>query len=505
MIKFITAILILTSLSLSAEDQSIMHTQNASFRTTYEVLTLPGEESMGLAGVNYLLHFTPWFYSGLGVYSAEYGMRGGFFTGGIDSGLMFNPFADFILSGGLFVGGGGGGAAPQGGGLMIRPYAGLMYDFGAVKFGGGFSRDIFPNGGIDSTQLFLQAEILFSFILLDNYSGDINNIPPYELRGKSYTNHKILALYQVYVPGRGVSDVDGYDSVNMGLAGIIWSMDLSRFIFMHMQAAGAMAGESDGYAELFAGGGGRLYISDGSGGEVKVSAGGAGGGRVDTGGGFVYKAGAGGFISVTEGVVISVDGFYLSTPSGSFRAKGVSAGIGGSFDILSSGDRNSGTGMIGEMTPARWRLRLGSKSYLPSGNMRKSSPSDERVDLMTFMADRFICDNIYITGCAVGAYDGGAGGYAEGLFGAGFITDDFFYGLSLFVEAAAGAAGGGGLATDGGAVVHPMAGISWIVFHGVSIEISAGVINALKGKLSSPVVEAGLGYRFSFIQKKASL
>jgi len=358
--------------------------ESVEFRVTYEVLTLPGDESMGFAGFNYLLNIYPWLYSGLGVYSAEYGERGGFFTGGLDTGVMFNVFSGVNLCVGLFAGGGGGGAAPQGGGLMLRPYAGVLYDFEFIKLGGGVSRDIFPNGDIDSTQGYFQVDIPFT-VLLAAHGGSEEAVPADEkINSGGVAIHRISAIYQTYFPADGVKTTEGNaGDKNFGLAGIAWSRELSNNIFMHMQAAGAMKGDADGYAELFFGGGARYYLSENIGCELKASAGGA--------------------------------GFIIS--------------IGGEFDILSEGPGLSPVSAGDFFRPGRWRVRLRNRSYLPSENMRKKSDSEEAVHLVAFSLDRFFSDHIYISGQAVGAYSGGAGGYAEGLFGAGLITGDLFNGL----------------------------------------------------------------------------
>lgn len=386
---------------------------------------------------------------------------------------------------------------------MLRPYAGVLYDFEFLKLGGGVSRDIFPNGDIDSTQGYFQVDIPFT-VLLAAHGGSEEAVPADEkINSGGVAIHRISAIYQTYFPADGVKTTEGNaGDKNFGLAGIAWSRELSNNIFMHMQAAGAMKGDADGYAELFFGGGARYYLSENIGCELKASAGGAGGGRVDTGGGFICKGSAGGFISLPGDVVLSAEGCYVNAPSGSFNGAGFIISIGGEFDILSEGPGLSSVSAGDLFRPGRWRVRLRNRSYLPSENMRKKSDSEEAVHLVAFSLDRFFSDHIYISGQAVGAYSGGAGGYAEGLFGAGLITGDLFNGLRFFVETSAGAAGGGGLATDGGSVVYPSAGISWSLGESSSLELSAGLIKAVKGRLSSVVIEAGLGHRFSFIERK---
>ena len=149
-------------------------------RAGYEELTLPGNEKLGLLGLGYLfdsqLDEHASFYYGLGVYSAVSGQRGGFFTGGGEFGLRYRT-GRLVLDGGLFVGGGGGGAAPQGGGLMLRPHAGALYDFGRFSLGLEYSLVSFPNGNIDSDQFALVTEFSFQSVFADDDEfGDLSGL-----------------------------------------------------------------------------------------------------------------------------------------------------------------------------------------------------------------------------------------------------------------------------------------------------------------------------------------
>lgn len=503
LIVIIKFILILTLIAGSYSAESPLKEKDLFFRTTYETAILPGNEKMGLLGLNYLISFTPWLYSGLGVYSAEYGERGGFFTGGLDTGVIFNIYSGLNFNSGIFAGGGGGGAAPQGGGLMFRPYCGLFYDFSVIKLGAGISRNIFPNGDIDSTQGYIQADFPFSILLASRSSSGSIDLSGDDISSRSISRHRLNIIYQTYFPAGTVKTTEGVKpEKSYSQAGISWSRETDTPFFIYFQSAGAMAGESDGYAELFFGTGLRYYITENIGCEIKGSAGGAGGGRVDTGGGFIYKGNAGGFVLLPGGIVFSAEGLYVNAPSGSFKGTGFVFALGADLDILSPGPGISAPSENDSFSSGRWRIRLRNRSYLTTDTLRRNDHPEEPVHLLSFTLDRFFSDYFYLTGQAVGAYAGGAGGYAEGLLGAGVISGELFYGLRLFAEAVAGAAGGGGLATDGGSVVNPCAGISWMSGDDISLELSAGWIKALEGRMSTLVIEAGIGYRFAFVEKR---
>ena len=108
----------------------------------------------------------------------------------------------------------------------------------------------------------------------------------------------------------------------------------------------------------------------------------------------------------------------------------------------------------------------------------------------------------YLTGQALAAYEGGAGGYAVGLFGAGVKFGSAVYDrLSANAEIAVGAAGGGSIDVGGGAVAQPSVGIAYRYNANLSFNIGYGHIRALAGALDSPVYEIGLTYRFATIRK----
>ena len=69
--------------------------------------------------------------------------------------------------------------------------------------------------------------------------------------------------------------------------------------------------------------------------------------------------------------------------------------------------------------------------------------------------------------------------------------------LSLNVELAAGAAGGGGVDIVGGAVIQPQLGLTWKLNDQFSARLEAGRVKALDGKLDSNVVGVGLMIEFS--------
>jgi hypothetical protein len=77
---------------------------------------------------------------------------------------------------------------------------------------------------------------------------------------------------------------------------------------------------------------------------------------------------------------------------------------------------------------------------------------EQAFDTVGFAINRRINPSLYTTGQALSAVDGRAGGFSMGLVGLGLNTATSQGGWSTGVEALLGAAGGGGVNTQGGAV-----------------------------------------------------
>ena len=126
---------------------------NADLRLGFETIKLPGNEHIGLLGTSYLAELRRGLCAGPAVYGAASGQHGGLFLVGAEAALCTSLVGPLSLEAGLFVGGGGGGGAPVGSGLMLRPHADLLWDFGGYRVGVSVSNVRFPSGQINSSQV----------------------------------------------------------------------------------------------------------------------------------------------------------------------------------------------------------------------------------------------------------------------------------------------------------------------------------------------------------------
>lgn len=495
--KILLLILLIGSFisELNAEVRSPT-TLSGNYRFTYDHLTLPENEKMGLLGVNYLLDLNQYAYFGLGVYGAVYGQRGGFFTGGLDVGLRYPLWKGLGLDAGYFVGGGGGGAAPQGGGLMLRPQIELNYRNTGLQFGMGVSRVSFPNGDIASNQLSVSFRKQFKSFLLAGQEKD----PPARLEAKGHRRlfSPQLLAYFPFEGTKGTGDV--VHDVRMDVIGIRWKEKLVGQWWGDFATGGSWGGESDGFAQVLLGVGHEIRVVPGWSLLPGIQIGAAGGGRVDTRSGVITRASLASLLRVRGNWHLIGEGGWVSAVDGEFSALFASAAIAYEYETLRpvAGD-NFTVFNKGDVQWANFRIRGGVQRYAAylSGNGRKNRELAIRpVDQVYMKIDVFANTYVFFSGQALAAFDGGVGGYAVGLLGPG-LKLPVAPGLSFTLEALIGAAGGGGIAAGGGRVAQPMASIDIELTRSLHLELGAGYIKALDGELEAWVLDAGLGFDFS--------
>jgi hypothetical protein len=476
-------------------ESAVLRSKPALLRMSYEVLDIGPSETMGLAGVHYLVNVHPDWYVGASGFGALAGERGGFFTGGFTVGTGKRFASKWLLDAGLFVGGGGGGSAPQGGGLMLRPHLGISRDIGSVMLGAGVSHVRFPDGGIDSTQLNLSLGIPF-----DVYYGRASDagkaVYAGDLFGLKLRETEWLATAGEYRPADKAKTTAGAAMTSpLKRVGFEYRRHLDGHRYFLVETAGAMGGQSDGFAELLAGAGyrvpllsPRLHLS------ASLAAGGAGGGQIDTGGGLVAKARVGLDYDLTPSLKLGVEGGRIES-AGSFSANFYNLSLGYRLGEVGAGEGGHDGRSIDGVRLAKWRLSGVQHTSLDAA---RKNGSDQDLSMIGLKIEKFLTDSLYLTGQAHGAYVGDAGGYAVGLIGAGWeipLREDRR--LSFNAEVAVGAAGGGGVDVGGGGIIQPQLGLTWRLNSRFAARIEAARVKALEGKLDSNVVGIGLTYEFS--------
>lgn len=457
-----------------------VRTLPSSALVNLERVRLPDGEHMGLLGVGYVAELQPGWWLGPSVYGAATGHRGGLFTWGAEAQRRWRLGEHWGAVAGLYVGGGGGAAAPVGGGLMLRPHADLMIDFGGWQAGLGVSQVRFPSGQIGSTQLG------FSLMVEDRFAyappGHAGTAVDFSGRGGIGADRMLPTV------GRYSSRKDTGGS--LGYVGLRLEQQATSSMSATLEAAGAASGGADGYMEALAGlswqwplFGPRLQVG------ARGAVGLAGGGAVATGGGPIGKAALTARWQFAGPYALNLEAGQAKAFNGNFSARFMQLSLAMPLDT-----RNGPMGTDGlpqrRLSDMEWAF-----SVLRYQHAQRKDGTVRPMQLVGLAFNRALSPHLYLSGQAHSAITGGAGAYSVGLVGLGARTR-FGQAWSAGAEALVGAAGGGGVASQGGAVAQPMVWVAHDLGRYSRIKLQAGEIKSRHGDLSTPV--AALTWSFEF-------
>lgn len=458
-----------------------LHALPARATLGIERVRLPGDEGMGLVGASYLLEMAPDWWLGPALYGAATGRRGGLFTWGAEGQRRWRLGERWQLAAGLYAGGGGGAGAPVGGGLMLRPHVDLMFDFGPWATGLTASQVRFPSGQIDSLQWGWQFELRHGFLFTP--PGHHGQAVPTEGRGGMGADRidAVLGRYAVG-SGRGTS---------LSHVGIRLERQLGPVLAGTLEARGAAKGGSDGYAEMTGGlqalwplGGEALRLG------LHGALGLGGGGGVATGGGTLAKLGVTGRLQWSPRWSLGLEAGRARAFGGDFNTPYAQVSVGMTLDTAPAGQASPAPAKT--VHDMEWSFSV--QDYVRA---QRKDGSVRGLSTVGLKFRRSLNEHVYLTGQGHGAVTGGAGAYSSGLVGLGVSTRLGERGAwQAGVEAALGAAGGGGVANGGGAIAQPMAWLGRDLGPYGRLKLGAGTIRSLRGELASPVVDVSWSVAF---------
>lgn len=461
--------------------------RNFIVKMGYENINLSNDQFMGIIGTTYLIEIGHGFYIGPAVYGAITGEQGGFFTLGGELAWHHHLFSKLELQTGIYAGGGGGGGGYYlwGGGLMLRPHADLLWDFGLFKAGITASNVSFPNdGNVHSNQIGFTIAVDTH---LNYYTPDYVGRRLATQGRQGFGGDRIMAIAGAYFPGTGVLKNDGTPSDStMGYVGTRYERFMNPWFYLGLEGSGAFSGGSAGYAEYLITLGVETSVLNnivtiGS----RAAAGMGGGGGVSVGGGFLGKLGAYATYNISRNVHFSLEGGYADAPDGDFKAPYCSANL--VFDLDHPFDVNAQSIVDG------YEFIFGSSHYFAA---KVKNGEEHDLDLVTLKANRYVNDYVYLTGQAHSAYYGRSGAFSVGMIGAGLRSPILADRFSAGVEMLAGAAGGGSLDTEGGLVFQPMAYLGMKLGKTIGLKLGAGQIISAKGSLNSTVLDLALSFEY---------
>ncbi|AZQ45220.1 hypothetical protein EJ995_10030 [Nonlabens ponticola] len=471
-----------------------------------DFLSIPrdaGEANLTLSGSHFNLKFDNGLYTGIGIYGAIIGERGGFFTLGANAGYQGDLTENLFYDLGLHIGGGGGDSAPDGGGAFLIPQAKLGYRFENFNLSAGYSYiNFFDNGDINEHQVIAGIQFPIEFDHTD-YSNANQDYSLKDLKNTSWDKEKSRLGFMVHLNNLKTSGQSQntrgvlYNGATIRLVGVEVSAPLKNGFFTYARFDGAYDGIKSGYMDVFLGAGhefafnrNRTRIL------AKFAAGAGGGGGVDTQGGFLVYPDLSleqqlfnnTYLALNLGSVLSPNQHFIST----------AYGLGLKYDVNYNGldqrDQNK------ERRSKFYGLQVILKEdlYLNAGRIDEA---DQDLYQIALQVNLDLGNHFYLAGQTAFANFGGAGAYAEGLVGAGLHTKPFINDRArLFGQVLAGAAGGGQVSTGQGLIVKPSLGLEVFLSDRFGLRAAGGYVDAVRGDLSSPILNLGLTYNIAILK-----
>lgn len=462
------------------------------------------EANMDFSGIHYNLMINNWGYFGTGFYGAVNGIRGGFFTLGINAGIQQKITNKLFIDAGFHFGGGGGASAPDGGGAFILSHINLGYSFKPLSITGGWSYiNFFDKGTINSNQLYasIQIPLSFDYTHFKNHNTNFSLDELLDSNWNQPANRMSLLVHanNLFVLGNSqFSNKTKIKGKTIRLAGFELNSYLNNDIFFFAKADGAYHGIPAGYMDIFIGGGYHLSMNKNRTNILaKFGIGAGGGGGVDTKGGFLIYPDISIEQKLFDNLYASINKGYLMSPDSHFLSSTLGFGLKYYADkdgILSKNDDFKTAKFKGFETILKQELYF---------NAHRNEGFRQDMQQISLQINFFLNKFIYGTGQTSFANFGGAGAYGEGIVGLGIQSKNFLNDqLSVFGQVLGGAAGGGGISTGQGLIIKPSAGLNYLLNNKLQLRGELGYVKAYKGKLSSAFANVGFSYQFSFLSAK---
>ena len=227
---------------------------------------------------------------------------------------------------------------------------------------------------------------------------------------------------------------------------------------------------------------------------------GAAGGRIFPENGATMYPSIGADVRFSEHFGLSFHGGYHRSIGATFEA--ITSGVSLKYYGLSGGFSDPFTGKKATKIKTQG-VQIGVQNQTYFNVAILDRPRDPDLQQIALKINYDINNRIYVAGEASFAYDGGAGGYAHGIFGLGiksnkFLNDQF----SLYAEAAAGVAGGGGVDSGEGILVRPSIGLNYHLDDNLAFTVSGGQMWSPFGNVNSTNLNIGITYGLSVLNAK---
>lgn len=463
----------------------------------------------GILGLHYNFSLTNWLYAGAGFHAASIGDQGGLFTLGVHLGVRFPIYKQLFFDSNLHFGGGGGFRSLVNGGAILYTNAGLQYKFKDFSLGVQYGHLDFVTGiqGGDNVSFFIEIP---TTVRAGSYRNALKEFSIRNHTNSSFwktpaTKSVQQVTFDFFYP-MGKTRNDGQGNFNrtqpinqiLYIIGFEYQKYISHNAFLYAHLDTMYKGLRAGFMDLFFGVGKNFWETEYINFFAKFGIG-AAGGRIFPENGLTMYPSTGFDLKFTEHFGLSFHGGYHRSIGATFEA--LTAGLSLKYYGLSGGIIDPKTSEKGRTIKTQGiQIGVQNQTYFDVAILNRPSRDLQQIALKI---NYDISNNIYVSGEASFAYEGGAGGYAHGVFGLGLKTNTFFQQkISLFTEASAGVAGGGGVDSGEGILLRPSLGINFHLYDDLHLNTSIGYMWSPFGNVQSTNINIGLTYSLSVLNLK---
>jgi len=455
--------------------------ENFEIRHGFDMFISPKTSLYSLHSISVIKKFPSNFYFGQSLYSAVSGDAGGLFVGGFELSKKSRIKNNKHFEIGGFVGGGGGASLVPGDGMMSKVFINMKQKLFSDYSGSIGLSFVNITGSNIST-----AGLNFAVSKSKHYAMSFGHLDGQVNSGRVLISVKPIVKQFLF---NGNLKRSGPVLNKMYLTGIeaAFSQRPRSLSESFMQTTGAFYGDGEGYADIQFGY--RIKTSQvGFRGFMETAVGFGGGGDVDTGGGLLGSLGVGMSVPILFGSELEL---------GLQKIKS----LGGAFDALSPFIKTSINFNKKEKAyevRRLWQLSIGLSNQQANSDYRKPGNNNASPTLIENSIDLFLTKKTYFIGNAQTVIAGDAGGYAIGLLGIGYAEplNDYF---TVAFEGKFGAAGGGGVDTNGGIVGAVNLELDYNIKDNLALSFGFGQMQNLHGKGGANPVTIHLGLKTKFV------
>ena len=469
--------------------------QKGFLATDFLSIDMPNvkEKNMVLSGIHYNLKFNK-FYTGLGMYGSIMGIRGGFFTLGVNTGFQTYLSKNLFINSGIHFGAGGGAGTPDGGGAFILPRINFGLQFKNFSLSSGYSYiNFFDNGDIKNHQINLEIQIPFDFS-----SSSFKNAEKeffFSDLKKSKWNKKYRKMsFMFHLNNLSVIDNSNYRGKIINLAGFEINSYINSNWFYFAKFDGAYNGIKSGYMNIILGAGHQFFLNQNKSSIItKLGIGSGGGGGVESEGGLLIFPDVSFDQRISNNIYVSINKGFLMSPNSFFKTSTLGIGLKYYSNINELEKKEIDRKVIFKGV----EFIIKQDSYL---NAKRIINDIENLHQISLQLNYHLNKNMYVAGQTSFANFGNAGAYAEGIIGMGLLSNNFTNeNIKIFVQGLVGGAGGGNISTGEGLIIKPSFGMNYKINSIIALRTTLGYVTALDEGLSSPSISLGLSYRMAFL------